>query len=432
MDHSGDLLPRDLDPARLDARIAYHAEGAFRLLERLVGAPSVVGAERGAQDVLADELPELGFELHRLPVPDDIADFPGAGIPLLPCAGRSNLVARRPGDPGRPSLLLNGHIDVVPAEAPELWTSRPFQPARHDGWLYGRGAGDMKGGFAMGTLAVRALLDVDSAAVPGPQSFIAAIEEECTGNGTLAAAHAGVLVDAVVLLEPTGLELLRGGVGVLWVEVIVAGRAAHAEEASAAVNAIEAALSLITALREYERDLNAAESDDQIEAGRQFVLNVGRIEGGDWASSVPAQARFEIRLGFPRWWTATEAEARVRERIAAVAARDPWLADHPPQVRASGFRAEGYDMPADAPLVRRLADAHRAAHGTPPRSTVRPTTTDARTYLNRFGIPAICYGPRTRAIHGIDEVVELESIVAGARTLARFIAGWWERRATAE
>jgi acetylornithine deacetylase len=289
------------------------------------------------------------------------------------------------------------------------------------------GAGDMKCGFAMGVLAIRSLIEVAPERVAGPLSIVAAIEEECTGNGSLASASEGVTADAVVLLEPTDLGLLLGGIGVLWLEVTVAGRAAHASIAGSAVNPIEAAMPLLTALRDFEHDLNASVADPRIDGtDRSFSLNIGRFLGGDWASSVPSVARFEVRVGFPIGWTAADAEMRVRAVIAAAAARDPWLAASPPVVRASGFRAEGYDLPADAPLTRLLASAHRDAHGTDPRAFVLGSTTDARTYLNRHGIPAICYGPRTTSIHGVDEAVELASIVEGARTLARFLAAYYE------
>jgi acetylornithine deacetylase len=68
-----------------------------------------------------------------------------------------------------------------------------------------------------------------------------------------------------------------------------------------------------------------------------------------------------------------------------------------------------------------LADAHEAVHGRRPRPFRLASTTDARHYLNDYAIPALCYGPRVRDIHGVDEAVELASIVAGARTLTRFI-----------
>ena len=77
----------------------------------------------------------------------------------------------------------------------------------------------MKCGFAMGVLALRALLEVDPNAIAGPLTFLAVIEEECTGNGALSAARDGILADAAVLLEPTDLDLLVGGVGVLWCDV---------------------------------------------------------------------------------------------------------------------------------------------------------------------------------------------------------------------
>lgn len=126
-------------------------------------------------------------------------------------------------------------MDVVPAEA-ALWSSDPFVPVRSAGWLIGRGAGDMKGGFALGTLAVAALRQVMPGALTGELAFLSVIEEQCTGNGTLAACNAGVLGDAVILLEPTALALLLGGVGVLWIEIEIRGVPAHAEAADRAKN----------------------------------------------------------------------------------------------------------------------------------------------------------------------------------------------------
>ena len=95
------------------------------------------------------------------------------------------------------------------------------------------------------------------------------------------------------------------------------------------------------------------------------------------------------------------------------------------RVRPAGFRAEGYLIDAEHPLVAALASAHADAHGAPPPRFALGSTTDARLYLNQFGIPAVAYGPRARNIHAADESVELASIVAGARTLARFLAGYY-------
>jgi len=406
--------------ARIDERIEAHAERAFAFLERLVAAPSTVGQEQPALEVFAAEVEGLGFAAERLQIPESVTDLPGAGVPMLPYAGRYDVIARRAGDVDGPSLLINGHIDVVPADEPWLWTSPPFMPTRRDGWMYGRGAGDMKCGFSMVTLALRAILDPAVSAPLGPLTLVAAIEEEYTGNGTLASVEAGVLADAVVLVEPTDLRLLVGGVGILWLEIAVVGRAAHAEAAGGAVNAIDAAMPVFAALRGLEQELNIV-GDPRIEHRRPLHVNVGRFRAGDWTSSVPSVARLDVRVGYPPAWTADDAEARVREHVARAAAADTWLAEHPPRVTANGFRATGYGLAGDHPLARALAAAHHHAHGAGPEAVVMATTTDARIYLQQAGVPAICYGPRTARIHGIDEGVELASIVAGARTLARFL-----------
>ncbi len=405
----------------VDAAIDAAAESAFSFLERLVAEPSTVGHERGAQELVAGELAILGFGVSCPEVPAETAAGAPGGVAQAPYQGRPNVLGRI--NPGMsPSLLLNGHIDVVPAEA-AVWSSDPFTPVRSDGWLAGRGAGDMKAGFAMGLLAIRALTEALPDAVSGELAFLSVIEEECTGNGTLAAGTAGVLGDAVVLLEPTGLGLLLGGVGVLWAEIELEGVPAHAEAADRAVNPVHCIPLILRALAGFEAELNAAAADPAFgEVARPYNVNVGTVAAGDWASSVPARARLRVRVGFPRSWTPEEAFAEVCATVLRAAAADPWLAAHPPVIRQTGFRAEGYLLRDDHPLANALAAAHADAHGSPPRRLVLGSTTDARFYLNQFGRPAVAYGPTARNIHAADEAVELASIVRGARTLARFIA----------
>jgi acetylornithine deacetylase len=407
--------------AAVDAAIRAGAEGAFSFLERLVGAPSTVGEEALAQRIVADELAALGFDVAAVPVPPETAAQAGAGVAQASYTGRANVLGRlNPG--GSPSLLLNGHVDVVPAEA-AVWPGDPFAAVTSGGWMRGRGAGDMKGGFAMGLLAVAALRRAMPGSLAGELGFLSVIEEECTGNGTLAACRAGVLGDAAVLLEPTGLGLLLGGVGVLWLEIEIEGVPAHAEAADRAVNPVHHVPVILEALASLEEDINTGAGDPAFRGvTRPYNVNVGVVTAGDWASSVPARARLQVRVGFPRGWTADEAFGRVEAAVQRAAADDAWLAGHPPTLRQTGFRAEGYLLAADHPLANAMADSHASAHGGPPRRMVIGSTTDARFYLNQFGTPALAYGPAARNIHAADEAVELASIVRGAQTLARFIA----------
>ena len=95
-------------------------------------------------------------------------------------------------------------------------------------------------------------------------------------------------------------------------------------------------------------------------------------------------------------------------------------------MRSNGFRAEGYTIDAEHALVEALAAAHLETHGKRAEPYGLGSTTDARYYLNQYAIPAVCYGPRAVDIHGIDERVELQSIVDGAKTLIRFLARYYD------
>ena len=408
----------------VDHAIETGAQAAFAFLEKLVAAPSTVGQEAQAQEIVAAELERLGFGVAAVPVPPQTAERAPGGVAQACYAGRDNVVGRI--NPGTgPSLLLNGHIDVVPAQE-AMWTAAPFTPQRADGWLTGRGAGDMKGGFAMGLLAVEALRTAMPGSITGELSFLSVIEEECTGNGTLAACRAGVLGDAVVLLEPTSLDLLLGGVGVLWVEIAIEGIPAHAEAADRAVNPVRYVPVILRALADLETEMSAGRDDPAFsEIASPYNVSPGTVAAGDWPSSVPGQARVGVRVGYPRAWTPEQAFERVRSAVRAAAQQHSWLAEHPPVVRETGFRAEGYLLQADHPLVTAMSDAHSWAHRATPRRRVMGSTTDARYYLNQFGAPALAYGPRARNIHAADEAVELASIVGGARTMARFIARYF-------
>ena len=409
----------------LDRAIDAHAESAFAFLEALVAQPSTVGHEQPALEIFAREAESLGLEIERLPFANAQPADPRAGIapaPHLLSADRYQVLARTPGTGGL-TLLLNGHMDVVPASSPDLWTTPPFEPQRRDGRLFGRGAGDMKSGFAVGILALRALRDVAPDLFATRRlGFIAVVEEENTGNGALTSiTEHGVTAREVVVLEPTDLGLLLGGVGVLWVDIDVIAASGHAFAAELHANAVDLGMELVEGLRRWAGSLRHSDPEPSMSANENpYNVNLGQVHSGDWTSTAPASAVFSVRVGFPRAWTPERAEAEVREAIANIVKADPRFPTQP-RVRLTGFRAPGHLLAADAPLVRDMSAAHEAAHGVPPAAFTLGSTTDARAYLNDYDIPALCYGPIAHNMHGIDESVELQSIVDAARTLARFI-----------
>ena len=182
---------------------------------------------------------------------------------------------------------------------------------------------------------------------------------------------------------------------------------------------------LIAALRAHEAALNAAPRPPAFaEAAHPINFNVGRIEGGDWPSSVPAWCAFDGRIAFFPGTPAAEAAAGVEKAIAEAAAADPFLAGAPPEVAWTGFFAEGYVQPPGSEAEATLGRAHEAAFSAPMREGAMHGYLDARVFRLYQDMPTLCWGPVAENIHGFDERVSLPSLKRCTLALALFIADW--------
>lgn len=397
------------------------------LLASLVRFPSLMGEETSAQDFMEGLFRGLGLEVDRFEVRDeDLLGMPGYAPPTGQWARHDNVVgAHRPRAAVGRSLILNGHIDVVPIGAKELWTSPPFEPVVRDGRLYGRGAGDMKAGIAAYVIAFDALkrIGMQPAAPVWLQSVV---EEECTGNGALACLKRGYRADAALIPEPFDHAILHAQVGVIWLAVDVYGRPAHVLNVKNGINAIEAAFALYQGLTTLRDEWNRPAHRHAAYADHEHAINfnLGRIHGGEWASSVPTKCTIEVRCGIPIGMRAEDARTAIEARIAHTVQTDARLAGVQHRVRYAGFQSEGCVVAKDLPMMRLLAQTHEQVMGTPPAWLASTATTDARVF-NLYGdTPATCYGPEATHIHGIDESVSLESTRQVARVLALYLARW--------
>lgn len=414
-----------LRAAHLSASVERQAEWMTDLLERLVAAPTVVGNEEPGQLVIGDAFRDLGLEPVSIAL--DVAalrDDPHSSPFSWDVSGKRNVVTTWPaGGEGGRSLILNGHIDVVPPAAEALWTSPPFEPRRDGDWLYGRGAGDMKAGLVAIAGAVRALRSLDLAPL-GPVHLQSVVEEECTGNGTLQCLLSGPTADGCVITEPHPDHITTAQVGVLWVHVDIVGSPAHAALAGAVgFNAIDAAATVTRSLRELEADLNAAPPPPYDVYEHPINLNPGVIRGGDWTSTVAAECTVSYRLAQYPGERPADLRHRVERAVAAAAAQDAFLAANPPRVRYDGFSCEGFALPDDEPLAVALAESYQRVVGSPAPLAPTTATTDARHFVRR-GIPAVCLGPFAQDVHGVDERVSVSSILRTATVLATFIQDW--------
>jgi acetylornithine deacetylase len=409
-------------PDEILAAVAAEQPAIEQLLIDLVQAPTLLGAERAGQEVMRAAFADLGLEPRDVPLDAAaLRENPGASPFSWDVDGKANVVAGIGRPAGGRSLILNGHIDVVDPGPPDMWASPPFVARRDGDWLYGRGAGDMKAGLAAIVGAVRGLrrLGLEPLA---PVELQCVVEEECTGNGAFQCVLAGRPADAAIVTEPTSLTIQTSQVGVLWFQVVVRGRPAHAGDAPIGLNAIEASFPVIAALRSLEVELNITPPAPYDVYEHPINLNVGMIRGGDWPSTVAAECVLHCRLALYPGAGVEELRERVQNTVTAAAAALP--GGFEARVEYDGFACEGYTLESDSPLIGALGDATAQAIGARPAQIASTATTDARSFVLYAGTPAVCFGPHAESIHGVDERVSLSSVQQCAQTLALFIDGW--------
>jgi acetylornithine deacetylase len=414
---------RTIGPEVILSAITSEQAAIEQLLADLVGAPTVLGQERPGQEIMRAAFADLGLEPRAVPLdPQALRAHPGAAPFSWEVSGKANVVCRwGPDEPrGGRSLILGGHIDVVSPEPSDMWSSPPFVARRDGEWLYGRGAGDMKAGLAAIVGAVRGLrrLGLEPLA---PVELQSVVEEECTGNGVVQCVIDGRPADAVIITEPTSLAIWNSQVGVLWFQVVVRGRPAHAGSAPAGRNAIEASFEVIAALRALETELNADPPSPYDTHEHPINLNVGIIRGGDWPSTVAAECVLHCRLAHYPGTPVDSLRAQVEDTIAGASVELEGFEVH---VRYDGFACDGYTLDLQSPLVTELSAACERATGTRPEPYASTATTDARTFQLYGATPAVCFGPHAEGVHAIDERVLLPSVIQTAQALALFIQEW--------
>ncbi|KAK3705221.1 hypothetical protein LTR37_013382 [Vermiconidia calcicola] len=323
------------------------------------------------------------------------------------------------------SLILNGHLDVVPLGPADMWKADPYSGLIEGDRLYGRGAGDMRSGAAANVWALDALRRIGLQ--PASEIILqAVVEEESTGNGTLMAHLKGYKADAALIPEPMQEQLVRANVGVLWFQVEVRGRPVHVREMSTGTNAIDASMKVIGALREMEEEWDQRYSSQQYfqDEKHPLNLNVAIVKAGDWASSVPAWCQVDCRIAIVPGVSAQSAADEIEKKVADFAANDPYLSQNPPKIRWNGFFSEGYVLEPGSEAENVLRRAHQQAAGEELTTQTSTAYIDARVHSLYDKIPAMVYGPIAGDIHGFDEWVSIESVKRVTTAMALFIAEW--------
>jgi acetylornithine deacetylase len=395
----------------------------IEIVAELVRRPSELGHEALVQEYVAEHLRGSSDDVEAWDLDDSVLTEPNAGNSGIPFPGRPNVTGKIAGAGGGKSLILNGHIDVVSPEPVEQWTHDPWGAEIVGDTMFGRGAYDMKSGVAANLFLPRLLKD-NGIRLKGDLTIHSVIEEECTGNGSLAASLRD-RADGALVTESTGRQVPTGHLGVIWFRVAIQGRSAHAGWATEGVNAIVKAVPVIQALYQLDADLNLNVHPMYAGIDHPINLNIGVIRSGDWPSTVPGEAEIRCRVSFFPDMSREEMHRTIETTIAAACAGDPWLEAHPPVVTYDGFDTNGCAISTDDPFFRALENASLDATDLPLLPEAKTAVNDMRYYIFQ-GVPSTCYGAEGGNAHAVDEWLDLRSMPTVARTMASLLVDWCE------
>lgn len=431
-------------------------------LKDLVAVPSPTGGEADAQRIVETKMRKLGVFVRlvsfdpnapvpphesrffpsvrpedpvvkRIACPDFSAGkpdekFPGQFKPRQSYAGRPCVVGLL-GKAAGPAFILNAHIDTAPVENSASWAHPPFSGHIDNGRLYGRGALDDKAGVAMMFMLAEAFLRAD-VSLPGRLILESVIEDEDTGNGTLACLQAGYACDAAIVIDGTWpYRIIDAHLGQLWLNGEVLGVPAAACSYARGQNPLDVTIALIAAWRNWTMECNCSEPNWE-GISNPFFVNPGMLHGGVWAGAVPESARFSVQVGFPPPWTPATVLSGL-ERIAGhvlEAFKGVAINLHSGTLAAPPFANR------NNALARLLEETIREVHPDEARQQqLRRVAVaghcDLRHLRRADGSPAdaVLYGPGGGANpHVRDEYYETSHFVPVAQNIAAAVLRWFE------
>jgi succinyl-diaminopimelate desuccinylase len=385
-----------MNPSSVDRVLTKISEDRIvALAQDLIRVPSInpPGNERPVAEHLAGCLREMGMDVTVT----DLTVHPG----------RPNVVGVWDTGASGPTLLLNGHIDVVPPG--DGWSFDPFAATVRDGNLYGRGACDMKGPIACMVAAIEAIA---GAPLHGSVIFTGVAGEEADQSGTRQLVADGIRADFGICGEPTGMVPVIAHKGDFYYDITTFGVAAHGGLPHLGVNAVEKMVPVIQGVQALSTRLK--EKSHPL-CGHPTV-SIGLIKGGVITCAVPDRCTISLDRRLIPGESPEEASAEIEGMLQAIAQVDP-------QFRAevkTPVMALPMEIDADEPVVLALRRATETVTGKDPGVQGWSATCDANMLVNDAGIPTCIFGPGDIGgqAHKPDEHIAVSSLVDGARAYA--------------
>lgn len=430
---------------KISAHVDASAERIAQTLCDLLAFPSVVKVdpreagpgERDCQLYLQQRLSALGMETD-LWDPDGPALYakyqgrPGANKGRT-FEGRPNLGGTLTGAGGGKSLMLTGHIDVVPPGPAEHWQSDPFVPVIKNNAVYGRGAVDMKGGVACMLMAVELLQDLNIH-LAGDVVFTTVVDEEIGGMGSLAMVDRGFRADAGIMTEPTANRISPICHGILWARIILDGIGGHAEltpnswQSSGPVDAVMLCRQMLDGLDVLNRRWQTQPDKNHPLMDLPNQIIVTQLKVGEHPASIAGRAEIVIDVQYlpaekDEMGLGGKVKKEIEEHVARVCALDPWLAKHPAKVEWI-LDADCAEIEAEHPFVTTFQQGVSEAQLNPQLSGF-----GAHSDIGLPGTlgqtPTVNFGPGDPALsHQPNEHVSIPDLVVCTKAIALTLVRW--------
>jgi acetylornithine deacetylase len=412
---------------RVHAAIERLTPSYVAFLQALVRTPSPVGQEGPAQALVAEQLRVIGAAVEQIEVaPSRLQSLASFNRTPADYAGRPSVVGRWPGTGGGQSLILNAHIDTVPVDSPELWRLDPYGGTIEEGRLYGRGAWDDKAGVAECLLVAHAIQGA-GVRLAGDLTVKSVIEDESSGNGTLACVERGHCADGVIIVDGTWPErFIVSHLGQVSFRIRLSGVAGHAT--SPGPNPIRAIGMLEQGLRECIATQNDRVSEPWGPHARPYFVNLGSIRGGVFPGSVPAMCEIEGQCGFPPPATIESMHDLLKTALDRIGRLPEWPLQSPPAIEFRGLETPPLIGSSVNPITTLLTNTVQRLRGAAVEESTILGHSDVRHYTRHASRPtasACLYGPGGgRNAHGADEYFELAHLPLVASTLASVALHW--------
>lgn len=411
----------------IEKTIYKNQDKLIKLIQDVVRIESLSGNSLNVQKYLEEYLNNMGLETQLIKVePKKLEEYFAFEDDGFPYDKRYSLIGKSKGQGGEgKSLILNGHIDVVPVGNLAEWIDSPFSGNVDNGKIYGRGSLDMKGGLCTGIFALEILKEIGFN--HNQDIYINSVcGEETGGCGALTTIDTKIKSDGCIILEPTKLNISHIQAGSLSFKIRIYGKSIHACMANKGINAIDKFIKIYDAIKKLNYEKHLKYNNDYYEDKFNVApLNVGMLNSGEWPSSVPDFLEAKGRLGVFPGESIEQAKKDFEDIVKKACLEDNWLKENVAEIEWFEGKFESTETDLEEPLVKTLAKSHEIMLDKKVKFEGVTYGSDMRIFNIYGNIPTVLYGPGDVTIaHTTNEYIEINDILDCAKVIALTIINW--------